>query len=528
MNSFNVRVASFFTMAVFLFQPLGQAELINFPPETNIPVTDEIEIPDDTAGAPQEIPQLEDDSPLSAATVAPPPGAIVDPNDPTGSYAIRAANNFDVTGKLPGTFEFVEAQIRSKYLNGFDDKHVTTYHVFNNKGTLKRIEEYLFEDIDKTILSKIITRFYDLDREVHVEEFVHIPPAFEYTVFSYTPPPPLPISKRFLISPEFSLLSAGFTFNPAPQPVLKQVSPGRSLLKQWTIWNPLGEPLLSINQVQSDRSFDLTTGINNKWISTEFNLDGTKKRDFIKNPDGGIRQVIYYNPDGTVLREEFFNPTIDPNKILGPITPASRLREPLPKATSNEAYVRKTYLELLGRVATKEEIALWAGLLDSKQRNRTQVFRAIVASAEYRKSIIETYFQTYLGRPPRTPELNVWVKSGYTLGQIAQLIAKSNEGYIVGLYRACFGRDPVPAERARWLNALNAGYNRYLFEQVVVASPEATNRNYVLGVFQAFLGRKPDAANLAYWTNYLNRTNDRYTFWLIIFGTREAKIYLSR
>ena len=177
-------------------------------------------------------------------------------------------------------------------------------------------------------------------------------------------------------------------------------------------------------------------------------------------------------------------------------------------------YVRRAYVDLLGREPTSAEVAFWVPLL-AKGLPPEWVGGVLVRSTEFRGLVVWTLYQTWLGRAPSAAESRALVDrlaAGTTIEQAWSELAGSAEAwarygrdpgaYVDDLYRRAFGGDPNLAGRAFWVDQLNRGYSRTTAALAFAYNP-AASAHFVEVLCTRFLGRPADPAGLEFWVRHL-------------------------
>jgi hypothetical protein len=150
--------------------------------------------------------------------------------------------------------------------------------------------------------------------------------------------------------------------------------------------------------------------------------------------------------------------TEGPSTTPPPVSPSCNA----PGTPADNAFICQVYVDLLGGTPNSRTIGRWAPMLQAGT-SRAQVAYDILTSAEYRTNLVQSYYQTYLGR------------------------AADPEGL------------------AQWLGKLNSGWSDQGVLAGIISSPEYYSKSggdpadFVTHVYKALLGRSPDAAGLAYW-----------------------------
>lgn len=176
----------------------------------------------------------------------------------------------------------------------------------------------------------------------------------------------------------------------------------------------------------------------------------------------------------------------------------------------NEAFVRRAYLDLLGRAADPAALDDLTAQLDSGALSRGQVVRMIQASGEYDAHIVQEVYAQLLKRPADPSGLASWtafLQSGGTRAQLEAQILASNEFYNVvsggnsgtflnNLFLDLLDRPIDASARAYLTAALEVGVSRHRIVETVLASFEF-DQVTVNSLYQEYLGRPADPTGLA-------------------------------
>jgi hypothetical protein len=137
---------------------------------------------------------------------------------------------------------------------------------------------------------------------------------------------------------------------------------------------------------------------------------------------------------------------------------------------TNAGYVQGLYADLLGRGAGQSEIDYWVGQINGSSRG--SVAYAIMASDEFRTSLIAGWYLRYLGRPVDADGLQTWLTDfahGATQEQLqASLLLSAeyqqrvnsnytdpNRGFILSIYHDVLGRAAQQSELDSWFLVLS-------------------------------------------------------------------------
>jgi hypothetical protein len=186
-------------------------------------------------------------------------------------------------------------------------------------------------------------------------------------------------------------------------------------------------------------------------------------------------------------------------------------------ASTNRSFVYQAYADLLHRRVDPAGMDSWSGLLN-QGTPRAQVVLAIQNSTEYRTNLIESVYETYLGRAADPAGLqadlaqlaskgNLQMQSADMLAIIRANILGSQEyfvnrggganaGFVAALYQDVLGRSVDASGAAAFAGALAAGASRAQVARSILLSQEAL-RDVVQGLYSQYLHRGADAGSLA-------------------------------
>jgi len=160
---------------------------------------------------------------------------------------------------------------------------------------------------------------------------------------------------------------------------------------------------------------------------------------------------------------------------------------------NNDQYVRTLYRAILNRTGNNDEVAYWAGQLNSRQ-SRDQVFTAFVNSEEFNRFCNQSGLNSGT-TPPTTPPPQ---------GDITQFVTR--------LYTDALGRTQAPtaAEVNHWTNQIRTGRETgasvagAFFTSDEMFLRGLSNEQYVRTLYLALMGRTPPANDLTYWRGRLD------------------------
>ena len=160
-----------------------------------------------------------------------------------------------------------------------------------------------------------------------------------------------------------------------------------------------------------------------------------------------------------------------------------------------QQYVQTVYWQLLGRIATTKELSPWVSQLTRFPNTRTRFAQSLVDSTEYRSIQIRTWYQTYLGRPASTPEVNqslaIWKKTYSNIQALAPILATQEfynitqslittgtpqQRYVAGLYKLVMSPSitiPTPLKNFMLLTPVRQGRSAIVLR--MLTSPEYMN-----------------------------------------------------
>jgi len=134
---------------------------------------------------------------------------------------------------------------------------------------------------------------------------------------------------------------------------------------------------------------------------------------------------------------------------------------------SQGAWVKRLYLDVLGRPAAQAETDYWVGRLQAGV-TRSAIAESIINGRERRSAVIDDYYEKILGRnvDPAGLEywLNVWTATGgpeivraslIGSGEYFQKAGGTQQGAIQALYNDLLRRTAVEAEENYWLDVMS-------------------------------------------------------------------------
>jgi hypothetical protein len=229
----------------------------------------------------------------------------------------------------------------------------------------------------------------------------------------------------------------------------------------------------------------------------------------ISSGDSDVQSVTYDQVQSTTLANAG-----GVNTFYGPNT-ADRAQA-LTGLTAQERFVQVLYLDSLGRAGAKTELDFWVGALNGQGGSQGGVAKLIENSQEARTHLVDSWYQTYLGRAAGAGEAQPWVTllaSGQSEeGVLKQILATpefyaraqtlvgsgtADERFVQTLYKLLLNRSGSSNDVAFWTNALPA-----LGREGVVADFLASTEfhtNLIAAVYAALLHRPGDPAGDAFW-----------------------------
>ncbi|MFN2506217.1 MAG: DUF4214 domain-containing protein [Acidimicrobiales bacterium] len=210
-----------------------------------------------------------------------------------------------------------------------------------------------------------------------------------------------------------------------------------------------------------------------------------------------------------------------------PVTTTTTVAPP-PGPTQTVRFVERAYRDLLGRSASAGESEYWVtALAGGLSRNSMAV--ALTTSVEFRRLVVGTYHQTYLGRPATSAESDgfAWaIENGWTFEFVATVVLGGDEfyarhgsnpaAYVDALYSEVLGLASDAAGRAYWADQLERGMDRYTVALAFVSSPIA-HYNLVRFAYSWYLDRPADEAGLSFWMDQLDKgLRQEYVFALFV------------
>jgi len=202
---------------------------------------------------------------------------------------------------------------------------------------------------------------------------------------------------------------------------------------------------------------------------------------------------------------------------------------------SREEFVRRLYLDLLGRQPTANELAARQSAIGDGTVPRPKLVKTLILSNEVQRSsaLLAHYYLAFLGRPPDTSGFNSWRAFLFAGGcspaecslvkrqAIAASMANTNEFrsrfgqdpspelFVTRLYQRILGRTPTAGEAAPWVNEIANGTltkaeAARLFSETGEYATVVDRDVFVSLAYLATLRRMPLADELADWKSRLD------------------------
>lgn len=222
-----------------------------------------------------------------------------------------------------------------------------------------------------------------------------------------------------------------------------------------------------------------------------------------------------FNPTHTYTRAGSFPITVTLTDSLGRTSTATatqlvRFTDPVAR------FLDQVYHDLLGRAVDPNGLAFFSNLLEQGKATYNQVVQMILASPEYRQTVVRNLYQDLLDRAPDPAGLEYFTNllaQGKTLDQIRAIILGSDEfftrvgggttdGFLAALYNEVLGRAIDSVGAAFWSAGLDSGLTREAVATAILSSPEEARRT-VDGWYDTYLGRDADAGGLSAFTTAL-------------------------
>jgi hypothetical protein len=211
---------------------------------------------------------------------------------------------------------------------------------------------------------------------------------------------------------------------------------------------------------------------------------------------------------------------------------AATFISPVPTVNPADAFITAIYRDLLGRPVDAAGLNFWRSYLKSGG-SRTAMASQILASGEARNRLVQSLYQSYLGRTPTPAEssaliglLNTGVNStqGHTvvLGSIEYYDRRglgTVDGFIGALYKDILGRPAGGSEVTMW-SALVASQGRNAVATAILDSSEGRMVR-IRGWYLRYLGRPAANAEITYYLQLMNLGATDETLVAMILGSVE-------
>jgi hypothetical protein len=148
---------------------------------------------------------------------------------------------------------------------------------------------------------------------------------------------------------------------------------------------------------------------------------------------------------------------------------------------------------------------------------RSQAVQAILGGVEYQTDLIQSSYQSILGRAADASGQAAFLQflqAGGSREQLTALLVSSPEfnardgstpsGWVTGLYQVELGRAPDASALAYVEQLLSSGGSEYTLTTAIITSAEADTQ-FVDGVYQQFLNRQPSDAEAAGWVSAMQQ-----------------------
>lgn len=179
--------------------------------------------------------------------------------------------------------------------------------------------------------------------------------------------------------------------------------------------------------------------------------------------------------------------------------------------TNNTKYVASATYDVLGRYATDEDYARWAGPLDSGLTH-TEFAKSIVKRPERAAIVITQLYNDAFLRDPDAAGLAYWtakLTAGYRSANLAAALYASNEfyegtggevePYVKIIYLSLLQRQADEEGLAYWTKRIEGGAPRSTITRSFYLSRESNARR-VRAIYGHLLGRAPSATSLKDWS----------------------------
>jgi hypothetical protein len=204
----------------------------------------------------------------------------------------------------------------------------------------------------------------------------------------------------------------------------------------------------------------------------------------------------------------------------------------LPTVSPTDAYIGAVYRDLLGRPADATGLSFWRTYLNNGG-SRTGMAAQILATGEARSLLVQSFYNTYLGRPAAPAEcagliglLNQGATDsqgrGVVLGSLEYYAGHGQstvEGFITALYKDVLGRPADPREVSQMGQIVNS-LGRTQTALAVVDSSEGRLVR-IKGWYLRYLGRPAAETDASYFLSLMNANITDGTLIATILGSAE-------
>jgi hypothetical protein len=188
-------------------------------------------------------------------------------------------------------------------------------------------------------------------------------------------------------------------------------------------------------------------------------------------------------------------------------------------ATQN--YVKRLYVDFLGRAAGPSEVDYWSSLLLNHTVSRLGITLAVSSSSEWITGVITKFYLNTLNRQPDPAGLAGWVsaaKGGMPIATIAAAFYASDEYFqtigrsdyrtwVTDLYQKLLLRSPDPAGLDGWVAGLNSGISRNTVAFGFYQSPETLGVR-ITALYRTLLARGVEPGGVANWSPFVANQGD--------------------
>jgi uncharacterized delta-60 repeat protein len=201
---------------------------------------------------------------------------------------------------------------------------------------------------------------------------------------------------------------------------------------------------------------------------------------------------------------------------------------------TNQGWVDSLYTHLLGRLPDEPGLATTLqAVLNGYVAQRQATARALLASTEYQRDLVTSYYTRFLHRSPAPAEVDGWVQvlqQGGTDEQVLALIVSSDEYYQLAggtdvmwldqIYQDLLGRTRNPFGDNTLLGAIQPPGSRLLVANAVLTSTEY-REDLTEMFYMTYLGRPAPSAEIAIWLPFLQQGGSDEDMRAAILGSPE-------